>query len=112
LSPNGTQVCSGSLDKTIKIWNLNQGSDYREFQGHRDFVLSVAYSPDGDYIVSGSKDKTVHFWDLNEGLAQMILKGHKNSVISVAMVNTGVGIGKLATGSGDSRARIWEWQRL
>jgi glucose repression regulatory protein TUP1 len=32
-------------------------------QGHKDFVLSVAFSPNGHWLVSGSKDRTVHFWD-------------------------------------------------
>ncbi|CAK7207414.1 proteinral transcription repressor [Sporothrix eucalyptigena] len=118
-SPNGKDLVSGSLDKTIKMWELasprgipNQGPKggrcVRTFEGHRDFVLSVALTPDAAWVMSGSKDRGVQFWDPRTGNTQLMLQGHKNSVISVAPSPTG---GYFATGSGDMRARIWSYGR-
>ena len=136
-SPDGRHLVSGSLDKTIKMWELNNGGFYnragvqpksgkciKTFEGHKDFVLSVALTPHGDWVLSGSKDRGVQFWDPHTGVAQLMLQGHKNSgksivsttrvdsnvspVISVAPSPTG---GVFATGSGDMRARIWKFDR-
>lgn len=73
------------------------------FDGHNDFVLSVAVSHEGQWVVSGSKDRSVLFWDARTAQAQFALHGHKNSVISIDLSPTG---GILATGSGDWHTRI------
>ena len=120
-SPSGRELVSGSLDKTIKLWELSnlqpqpmsvggrpappsQGRCIHTFEGHSDFVLSVALSPDGKWVMSGSKDRGVVFWDPSSGVAQLHLQGHRNSVISVAPSPK---VGLFATGSGDFKARIW-----
>ena len=113
-SPSGEELVSGSLDKTIKLWQLSKpgprgqppqrGHCKRTFVGHSDFVLSVALTPDGHWVLSGSKDRGVVFWDPHTGAAQLHLQGHTNSVISVAPSPKP---GLFATGSGDSKARIW-----
>ncbi|KAK0968325.1 general transcription repressor [Friedmanniomyces endolithicus] len=120
-APNGTHLVSGSLDKTIRMWKLGNrdfqqrmqpgsqttsGECVRVFEGHKDFVLSVALTPDGAWVMSGSKDRGVQFWDPDTGHAQLMLQGHKNSVISVAPSPMG---GLFATGSGDMKARIWRY---
>jgi len=118
-APNGKDLVSGSLDKTIKMWELvaprgghpntlpKGGRCIRTFEGHKDFVLSVALTPDGNWVLSGSKDRGVQFWDPRTGNTQLMLQGHKNSVISVAPSPSG---GCFATGSGDMRARIWSYK--
>ncbi|KAF8859675.1 WD40 repeat-like protein [Acephala macrosclerotiorum] len=118
-APNGKDLVSGSLDKTIKMWELvaprgghpnnapKGGRCIRTFEGHKDFVLSVALTPDGNWVLSGSKDRGVQFWDPRTGNTQLMLQGHKNSVISVAPSPSG---GSFATGSGDMRARIWSYK--
>lgn len=136
-SPRGEQLVSGSLDRTIRMWKLNNhpgmpaskgGECIRVFEGHKDFVLSVALTPDAQWVMSGSKDRGVQFWDPETGHAQLMLQGHKNSgtsnhlpgqnssltkantrshtVISVAPSPNG---GLFATGSGDMKARIWRY---
>ncbi|KAK0885835.1 general transcription repressor [Friedmanniomyces endolithicus] len=120
-APNGTHLVSGSLDKTIRMWKLGNrdfqqrlqpgsqttsGECVRVFEGHKDFVLSVALTPDGAWVMSGSEDRGVQFWDPDTGHAQLMLQGHKNSVISVAPSPMG---GLFATGSGDMKARIWRY---
>ncbi|KAJ2854002.1 general transcription repressor, partial [Coemansia erecta] len=118
-SPDGQALLSGSLDKTLRIWDLGRhGVNSRSSDmvtcrstlvGHKDFVLSVAYSPDGNWIVSGSKDRGVQFWDPRTSQTQCMLQGHKNSVISVALSPSQT---FFATGSGDCRARIWSYENL
>eukprot|EP01129_Flabellula_baltica_P009429 TRINITY_DN3850_c0_g1_i2.p1 TRINITY_DN3850_c0_g1~~TRINITY_DN3850_c0_g1_i2.p1 ORF type:complete len:343 (-),score=86.13 TRINITY_DN3850_c0_g1_i2:25-1053(-) len=104
-------VATGALDQTVKIWDINRSEDHEVMTciGHNDFVLSVDFSPDGKYLVSGSRDKTVKIWDIGSGQVQASLGEHINSVITVAFSGdeskrmTGV-----ATGGGDTKARIWK----
>ncbi|KAK3713902.1 general transcription repressor [Vermiconidia calcicola] len=139
-SPRGDHLVSGSLDKTIRMWKLSNlpggtggpnqaakaGECIRTFEGHKDFVLSVALTPDGNWVMSGSKDRGVQFWDPETGCAQLMLQGHKNSGMSSVCLMTGDKFGLLtvsivisvapspmgglfATGSGDMKARIWRY---
>jgi glucose repression regulatory protein TUP1 len=113
-SPDGRHLVSGSLDKTIKMWELNNGGFYnragvqpksgkciKTFEGHKDFVLSVALTPDGQWVMSGSKDRGK---SNPIGICESILT--MNAVISVAPSPVG---GLFATGSGDMKARIWRY---
>jgi glucose repression regulatory protein TUP1 len=119
-SPSGKDLVSGSLDRTIKMWELSTprggsnggskgGKCVKTFEGHRDFVLSVALTPDANWVLSGSKDRGVQFWDPRTGTTQLMLQGHKNSVISVAPSPQGT---YFATGSGDMKARIWAYRPI
>ncbi|KAJ2622001.1 general transcription repressor [Coemansia sp. RSA 1358] len=115
-SPDGQSLLSGSLDNTLRIWDLGRyGSNGRladivachsTLVGHKDFVLTAAYSPNGNWILSSSKDCGVQFWDPHTSQSQCLLQGHRNAVVSVAFSPTQR---YFATGSGDSRARIWSY---
>ena len=117
-SPDGTKIISGSLDKTIKIWDANTGQCLKTLEGHSDCVLSVSFSPNGKYIVSGgskenpgkyfwSDDKFVgeiKIWDANTGECLKTLEGHRNDVESVAYSPDGT---KIISGSVDKTIKIW-----
>ena len=45
-SPDGSQIVSGSDDKTVQVWNVQSGEEVRMLNGHTGYVRSVAFSPD------------------------------------------------------------------
>ena len=67
ISPDGSYVAAGSLDKSVRVWDMNTGHVVSRLDGpdgHKDSVYSVAFSPDGLCLVSGSLDKTIKMWQL------------------------------------------------
>ena len=63
-SPDGQTVVSGSLDKTIRLWDPKTGEHLKTLIGHTDAVNSVAFSPDGKTLASGSSDGTILLWEV------------------------------------------------
>jgi WD40 repeat protein len=49
-------------DKTIKVYDVNQGKHLFTLEGHTRTVTSCAISLEGPYIVSASQDKTLKLW--------------------------------------------------
>ena len=106
-SPDGQRIVSGSLDKTVRLWDARTGQPIGQpLQGHGDSVRSVAFSPDGRRIVSGSSDKTVRLWDARTGqpIGQP-LQGHGDVVYSVAFSPDGQ---RIVSGSSDKTVRLWD----
>ena len=70
-SPDSKTLASGSLDETIKLWDVATGKERATVMGHTDAVYanvySVAYSPDGKTLASGSFDRTIKLWDVTTG---------------------------------------------
>ena len=57
--PSGREhALSGSGDKTVKLFNVNNGAVLRTFKHHTGPVNCLALLPDGLRFVSGSSDKT------------------------------------------------------
>ncbi|KIM28356.1 hypothetical protein M408DRAFT_329451 [Serendipita vermifera MAFF 305830] len=106
-SPDGLNVASGSVDKTVRIWDASTGAPVGEpLKGHTSSVMSVTYSPDGQSIASGSADNTIRLWDAATGSPTgEPLTGHTAPVMSVAYSPNGRNI---VSGSRDNTIRIWD----
>ncbi|NJO61887.1 MAG: hypothetical protein HC836_27690 [Richelia sp. RM2_1_2] len=72
-SPDGKTLASGSLDNTIKLWDIGSSKLLTTLSAHQDSVYSVAFSPDGKTLASGSGDNTIKLWNLD--LDDLLAKG-------------------------------------
>src|SRR6201994_1305782 len=103
-SHDGRRVVSGSSDKTVRIWNVETGSEEKMLEGHSSWVNSVAFSHDGRRVVSGSSDNTVRIWNVETGSEEKMLEGHSDPVNSVAFSHDGK---RVVSGSDDKTVWIW-----
>ncbi len=95
MSADGKRIVSASNDKTMKVWNVEKGTDVLTLKGTHAFNC-VAISADGKLIVSGAGDMNNPFtageikvWDANTGTVIRTLKGHADSGSRVAISSDG-----------------------
>lgn len=64
-SPGGDQVATGSIDRSIRIWNPATGALLRTLNGHEHWVETVAYTDDGRLLVSGNQayEPSLRLWN-------------------------------------------------
>lgn len=56
-------------------------------QGHRNWVLCVAWSPDGALVASGDMDGNIWLWDPATGKPLGTCKGHSKWITSLVRSN-------------------------
>ncbi|MBF0466503.1 MAG: protein kinase [Nitrospirae bacterium] len=105
LSADGRIAVSGSLDKTLRLWDTETGTCLKTFTGHADGILSAYMLPDATLIISGSLDKTVRVWDVKSGYCFQTFKGHMEGVTSVFIEPGGR---NPLSGSSDETIKLWD----
>jgi WD40 repeat protein len=61
-SPNGRRMAFCANDKTVRVWDPQEGEILHSIKAHpgmMNYVMAVAISPDGKMIASGSFDHSV-----------------------------------------------------
>ncbi len=78
-SPDGASLASGSLDKTVKIWNVKTGKCDSTLRGDKH-INCVAFSPDGKILAVGDgfyEAGNVRLYDPETGDVKSTLSGHR-----------------------------------
>lgn len=63
-SPSGELLATGSVDGTLRVWEISTGSVLFEAFGHRQSIERLAFTPGGERLVSGSLDGLIAVWGL------------------------------------------------
>jgi WD40 repeat protein len=79
-SPNGEMIATASRDKTVKLWQRDDGKLIRTLRGHTDGVLSVSFNPKDQMLASAGYDKNILFWNTNDGSLIKTLSGNTDGV--------------------------------
>jgi len=104
-NPRSATLVSGSLDDTIKVWDLQTGAEINTLQGHPRGVNDLRISTKGQVLVSCGDDGTVKVWNLTAGRLIHTLEGHARDVTSVTIGHQGW---ILASGSKDKTIKLWK----
>jgi small GTP-binding protein len=93
-------LLSTSVDRTIRLWDLNTGQCLRIISEGVGAVTSARFV--GDAIVSCSKDDSILVWDEVNGAVPKELRGHAGGVHSVTVAGS-----SLVSGGADGTIRMW-----
>lgn len=96
-SPDGRLLVTGSVDRSIKVWDAASGKLQRSFSHHTDIVHCLSFRPrtvvGGEpvpfYCASGSDDNTVRVWQPEIGRMVRIVRGHEGPVFAVTYSRDG-----------------------
>ena len=104
-SPDNDWFATGSVDRTIKIWDVASGALRLTLTGHINTVRGLKVSNRHPYLFSCSEDRAVKCWDLNTNSVVRHYHGHLSGVFCLD-IHPKLDI--LVTGGRDSCARVWD----
>lgn len=64
ISSNGDYFVSGSADKTVKIWNYDEGVGHASWRVHSGVINGIAISPDETKLISVGSEGGICIWSI------------------------------------------------
>jgi WD40 repeat protein len=113
ISPDGQTLASASVDRSIKLWDLDTGHLLHTFSGrslwsgtgHSDRVNALTFSPDSQIVISASDDGTIKQWDITTQKLISTLPGYGWVISAIAASQDGH---TLTSAGGDGVIQIWD----
>ncbi|KAF8834760.1 WD40 repeat-like protein [Paxillus ammoniavirescens] len=102
--PDGKQVISGSEDRNIRAWMIEDGGEVGTVMKQGTPVLAVAVSSNGQWIATGGMAKTITIWDATTHEKAVELDAHSGWVKSLAFSPDSA---RVVSGSGDGTVIVW-----
>lgn len=95
-------LATGSLDSTVKMWDIKTGQCFRTLSGHRLGIRALQF--DDSKLFSGSLDGTIKIWDWRTGNCLRTLQFSRSAVVSLDFQGN-----ILVAGSADNTIKMWNF---
>jgi U3 small nucleolar RNA-associated protein 13 len=83
-------LATGSGDKTVKLWNLDDFTCVKTFEGHTNSVLRVDFLNMGMQLVSSGSDGLVKLWNVKDEECATTMDNHTDKVGHYCFCTTGL----------------------
>lgn len=83
---NTHTLYSASMDRCVKVWNLDDMAYVESLFGHQSGITSIDALAKERAISSGGYDGTIRIWKIVEE-SQLIFNGHSGSIDAVKLIN-------------------------
>ncbi|XP_066272684.1 F-box/WD repeat-containing protein 7-like [Branchiostoma lanceolatum] len=100
-------VASCSEDKTVRVWDITEGSELWVGTEHKSAVTCLSLWEEESILCSGDQDGDVHMSDCSTGQNRGSLRGHDGGVTKMAACKSG-GYTVLLVGTGQGDIKIWD----
>ncbi|XP_076928886.1 protein TORMOZ EMBRYO DEFECTIVE-like [Bidens hawaiensis] len=104
VAPNDSLICSGSQDRTARIWKLPDLKPGVVLKGHKRGIWSVEFSPVDQCVITASGDKTIKIWAISDGSCLKTFEGHTASVFKVQFISRGA---QFVSCGADGLLKLW-----
>jgi len=81
ISPDEKLLATGSDDKTVEVWNVQNHKRLQIFRAHKSPINEIAFSPDGKSIASVDENGIVMLWNPYSGHITGTIKAGNRSDI-------------------------------
>lgn len=107
----GMFLVSGSRDKTIRLWFVNEGVCVKTIRGHDNWVRGVLFHTSGRYILSSSDDKSIRAWDLQKN-GRSAMKYDNAHETFVSCIDWCKHKPRMASGDVTNTVKIWDCESV
>ncbi|MBI5242700.1 MAG: protein kinase [Elusimicrobia bacterium] len=104
VTPDGRAALTGSLDKTLRLWDLSTGECVHILAGIENTPFIVV-SPDGRFALVRESEGAISFWDLASAKFARKLESPSGSVHSLALTSDGR---RAVSGGDDGTLVSWD----
>jgi WD40 repeat protein len=104
---DGKHCITAGNDKTVRLFDLRNGSEIHVIGTHAGYVQGLAVLPDGQRALTASRDKTICLWDIHKAKLLATLSGHRKEIRALGITIDG----RLAISAGGDGARSGIWPR-
>jgi len=104
-SPDGRTILSWSDDKTVRLWNVDNGQYLFSLEGNPHRIISCAFLMDGYFHACASGDNVIYVWNTSTGKLVRTVKNPTNGMTTCAFSPEGKTI---ASADYDKKLYVWD----